>query len=129
QPFCVNTGESSQESSTASSIPTPSASSDETSTPEQGTPGVSEESSSAASSVPPVNQAPSSSPPTPVESQLGIKDLFTVSSELVGVAHKWKMVGLALRLDPNFLNRIEAKKSDVENNLSACVGGMVEEVV
>ena len=34
--------------------------------------GVSEESSSAASSVPPVNQAPSSSPPTPVESQLGI---------------------------------------------------------
>ena len=39
QPLCVNTGESSQESSTASSIPTPSASGDETSTPEQGTPG------------------------------------------------------------------------------------------
>ena len=37
--FCVHTGESSQESSTACSIPTPSASGDETSTPEQGTPG------------------------------------------------------------------------------------------
>ncbi|CAI8051514.1 hypothetical protein GBAR_LOCUS28198 [Geodia barretti] len=110
--------ESSQESSTASSIPTPSASGDETSTPEQGTPVVSEESSSAASSVPPVNQAPSSSPPTPVESQLGINDLFTVYSELVGVAHKWKKVGLALRLHPNLLRRIEAKKNDVEDNVS-----------
>ncbi|CAI8022085.1 hypothetical protein GBAR_LOCUS12998 [Geodia barretti] len=109
------TCESSQESSTAS-IPTPSASGDETSTPEQRTPGVSD--SSTASSVPLVNQAPSSSPPTPVESQLGIKDLFTVCSELVGVAHKWKKVGLALRLDPDLLDRIEAEKNDVEDNLS-----------
>ena len=48
----------------------------------------------------------------------GIKDLFSVCSELVGVAHKWKKVGLALRLDPNLLRRIEAKKNDVEDNLS-----------
>ena len=34
------------------------------------------------------------------------------------VAHKWKKVGLALRLDPDLLDRIEAKKNDVEDNLS-----------
>ena len=48
----------------------------------------------------------------------GINDLFSVCSELVGVAHKWKKVGLALRLDPDLLDRIEAKKNDVEDNLS-----------
>ena len=36
----------------------------------------------------------------------------------MGVAHKWKKVGLALRLDPDLLDRIEAKKNDVEDNLS-----------
>ena len=48
----------------------------------------------------------------------GMNDLFTVYSELVGVAHMWKKVGLALRLHPNLLRRIEAKKNDVEDNLS-----------
>ncbi|CAI8040242.1 hypothetical protein GBAR_LOCUS22432 [Geodia barretti] len=46
-----------------------------------------------------------------------IKDLFSVCSELVGVAHKWKKVGLALRLDPDLLDRIEAEKNDIKNNL------------
>ena len=36
----------------------------------------------------------------------------------MGVAHKWKKVGLALRLDPDLLDRIEAEKNDVEDNLS-----------
>ena len=47
-----------------------------------------------------------------------MNDLFTVYSELVGVAHMWKKMRLALRLDPNLLRRIEVKKNDVENNLS-----------
>ena len=51
-------------------------------------------------------------------SYAGITDLFKVCSELVGVAHKWKKVGLALRLDPNLLDQIEAKKNEVEENLS-----------
>ena len=34
------------------------------------------------------------------------------------MAHKWKKVGLALRLDPNLLDQIEAKKNEVEENLS-----------
>ena len=48
----------------------------------------------------------------------GINDLFTVCSELVGVAHKWKKVGLALRLDPDLLDRIEAEKNKAVENLS-----------
>ena len=52
---------------------------------------------------------------------VGIGDLFTVCSELVPVAHKWKKIGLALRLDPNLLNRIEARKNDAEDNLSDVV--------
>ena len=51
----------------------------------------------------------------------GISNLFTVCSELVPVAHKWKKIGLALRLDPNLLNRIEAKTNDTEDNLSDVV--------
>ena len=56
--------------------------------------------------------------PSPSLVCAGIKDLFSVCSELVGVAHKWKKVGLALRLDPDLLDRIEAEKNDVEDNLS-----------
>ena len=37
------------------------------------------------------------------------------------MAHKWKKIGLALRLDPNLLNRIEARKNDTEENLSDVV--------
>ena len=48
----------------------------------------------------------------------GIKDLFSVCSELVGVAHKWKKVGLALRLDPDLLDRIEAEKNKAVENSS-----------
>ncbi|CAI8020091.1 hypothetical protein GBAR_LOCUS12024, partial [Geodia barretti] len=76
------------------------------------------ESSTAATSIPSASDAPLPAPPTPETKPLGINDLFTVCSELVGVAHKWKKVGLALRLDPNFLNRINAKQNDVEDNLS-----------
>ncbi|CAI8021386.1 hypothetical protein GBAR_LOCUS12695 [Geodia barretti] len=64
------------------------------------------------------SDAPLPAPPTPETKPLGIKDLFSVCSELVGVAHKWKKVGLALRLHPDLLDRIEAKKNDVEDNLS-----------
>ena len=48
----------------------------------------------------------------------GIRDLFRVCSELVPVAHKWKKIGLALQLDPDLLDRIEARKNDDEDNLS-----------
>jgi hypothetical protein len=34
------------------------------------------------------------------------------------VAQNWKKVGLALRLHPNILDMIEAKKSDAVENLS-----------
>jgi hypothetical protein len=76
------------------------------------------ESSTAARSIPSASDDSLPASPTPETKPLGIKDLFTVCSELVRVAHKWKKVGLALRLDPNLLRRIEAKKNDVEDNLS-----------
>ena len=48
-----------------------------------------------------------------------IDDLFTVSSELLPVAHKWKRIGLALRLDPDLLERIRQKNyTDVQDYLS-----------
>ena len=49
----------------------------------------------------------------------GIDDLFIVSSELLPVAHRWKSIGLALKLDPNLLERIKAKRNiNVDENLS-----------
>ena len=48
-----------------------------------------------------------------------IDDLFTVSSELLPVAHKWKKIGRALRLDPNLLERIRQKNHvDADDYLS-----------
>ena len=48
-----------------------------------------------------------------------IDDLFTVSSELLPVAHKWKRIGLALRLDLSSLERIRHRNHvDVEDYLS-----------
>ena len=50
---------------------------------------------------------------------LDIDDLFTISSELLPVAHKWKKIGLALRLSPDLLERIRQKNhTDVEDYLS-----------
>ena len=48
-----------------------------------------------------------------------IDDLFSVSSELLPVAHKWKKIGHALRLDPNLLERIRQKNHvDADDYLS-----------
>ena len=45
-------------------------------------------------------------------------DLFTVYAELIEVAHKWKGIGLALRLSPNLLDKIHHKNYvDIENYL------------
>ena len=42
-----------------------------------------------------------------------------MSSELLPVAHKWKNIGLALKLDPNLLERIQSRNHrDVLNYLS-----------
>ena len=46
-----------------------------------------------------------------------IGDLFTVNSELLPVADKWRKIGLALRLDPDLLNRIRGNHTDVEDCL------------
>ena len=47
-----------------------------------------------------------------------IDDLFTVNSELLPVAHRWRKIGLALRLDPNLLNRVRHKNHvEVEDYL------------
>ena len=48
---------------------------------------------------------------------LGTDDLFTVNSELLPVADKWKRIGLALRLDPDLLRRIRRNNTDVEDCL------------
>jgi hypothetical protein len=44
----------------------------------------------------------------PNERPLGIGDLFEVKKEVLNVAPNWRGVGLALRLHPDVLNRIEA---------------------
>ena len=50
---------------------------------------------------------------------VGVSDLFTVSSELHPVAHKWKRIGLALNLDLNLLERIRQRNHvDVGDYLS-----------
>ena len=38
----------------------------------------------------------------------GVDELFKVKKELLSVAHNWRGVGLALRLHPDVLSRIEA---------------------
>ena len=49
---------------------------------------------------------------------LDVDDLFTVYAELIEVAHKWKGIGLALRLSPNLLDKIHHKNYvDIENYL------------
>ena len=47
----------------------------------------------------------------------GIDDLFTVNSELHPVAHEWKNIGLALRLQPHVLSIIEKNRIDVQSRL------------
>ena len=46
-----------------------------------------------------------------------ISDLFDIHYELRSVASNWKDVGLALRLDPDTLNEIEADCKNVKNCL------------
>ena len=46
-----------------------------------------------------------------------IIDLFDVYTELLNVAHNWRGVGIALRLHPDLLNRIEADHSNVKTRL------------
>ena len=52
-----------------------------------------------------------------------IDDLIDVKCELLDVAHKWKGVGMALRLKPALLNRIQAENSDVLE----CLTGVLTE--
>ena len=47
-----------------------------------------------------------------------INDHFDIKCELVDVAHKWKEVGGALRLNPDLLSTIEA---DHPNNVTSCL--------
>ena len=69
---------------------------------------MSEESSSAASSVPPVKQAPSSSPPTSAETQLGTNDIIKPRRACAGRVTVLGLsvrpsVRLSVRLLPRFL--------------------------
>ena len=53
-----------------------------------------------------------------VFSFLDVDDLFTVYAELIEVAHKWKRIGLALRLSLNLLDKIQCENhGDTENCL------------
>ena len=52
---------------------------------------------------------PNNVPSNNVHFHAGIDDLFLVSSELLPVAHRWKNIGLALKLDPNLLERIQSR--------------------
>ena len=52
---------------------------------------------------------------------LDIGDLFSVNSELLPVACRWRKIGLALRLDPDLLNRIRGNHTDVEDCLEDVV--------
>ena len=45
--------------------------------------------------------------------------LFEISAELMNVAHNWRRLGLALRLHPPQLDRIEKDKLDVISRLEA----------
>ena len=46
-------------------------------------------------------------------------DLFAVNSEVLPVADKWKSIGLALRLKPFVLNKIERDYSYVQDRLQS----------
>ena len=46
-----------------------------------------------------------------------IDDLFTIIDELHTLAHKWKQIGLALRLQPDALSNIRENKDSVEGCL------------
>ena len=46
-----------------------------------------------------------------------IDDLYDVYSELIPVAGRWKRLGLALRLHPDTIDRIEKDKDNVEDRL------------
>ena len=43
-------------------------------------------------------------------------DLFTVYAELIEVAHKWKQIGLALRLSWNLLEKIHCENHGATEN-------------
>ena len=45
-------------------------------------------------------------------------DLFDVNAELMPVVARWKYIGLALRLDPDKLDEIEADNRNVEESLT-----------
>ena len=47
----------------------------------------------------------------------GINDIFDVIDKLGPVTHRWKQVGLALRLDPNKLYVIEKENKQLEDCL------------
>ena len=52
----------------------------------------------------------------------GLDDLFDVRMELIPVSAQWKSIGIALRLNPNILDRIQADNS---RDPSACLTSMV----
>ena len=54
---------------------------------------------------------------------LGIDDLYDVLEKLTDVAHKWKNIGLALRLRPAQLNTIKRNNSD---DMEGCLTDMLE---
>ena len=51
-------------------------------------------------------------------------DLFDVKSELTPVSAHWKSIGIALRLNPNTLDSIQANNN---NDSTACLTSMVTE--
>ena len=55
---------------------------------------------------------------------LDLNDLFEVKSELTPVVAHWKDIGIALRLNPNILGRIDAGNS---GDPTACLTSMVTE--
>ena len=44
-----------------------------------------------------------------------IDDLFDVKEELISATARWKHIGLALRLDPSQLKKIEKENGDLED--------------
>ena len=53
-----------------------------------------------------------------------VDDLFNVQSELIPVSAQWKSIGIALRLNPNILDRISAENS---GDPAACLASVVSE--
>ena len=51
-------------------------------------------------------------------------DLFDVQKELYPVSAKWRNIGIALRLNPNTLDRIQAEKN---SDSTACLTSVVTE--